>query len=94
MKNNQIDDMALNNLEQIREFEKSPISIDMLEKLKYLDSEKMERTVWIHPIQNINLHSLKRFFEITHKAGIVIDARIRRARKYPNRISDNIFAFI
>lgn len=62
LKNNQIDDMALNNLEHIRDFEKSTISIDMLEKLKYLDAERMERSVWIHPISNINLQNLKRFF--------------------------------
>jgi hypothetical protein len=28
---------------------------------------------------------LKYFFEITHKCGIVIDARVKRARKYPNK---------
>ena len=59
----------------------------MLEKLKYLDTERMERSVWIHPIQNISLPSLKKFFEIDHKAGIVIDARIRKSKKYPNKVN-------
>ena len=94
IKNNQIDDMALNNLDQIRVYEKSKIAIDMLEKLKYLETERMERSVWIHPIQNISLPTLKKFFEIDNKAGIVIDARIRRARKYPRKNADNIFGFV
>lgn len=50
--------------------------------------------MWIHPINNINLQNLKQFFEITHKCGIVIDARVKRARKYPNKNGDNIFGFI
>ncbi len=66
----------------------------MLEKLKYLDSERLERTIWIHPINSINLQNLKQFFEITHKCGIVLDARVKRARKYPNKAGENIFGFI
>lgn len=66
----------------------------MLEKLKYLDPGRLERTVWIHPINNINLQNLKQFFEITHNCGIVLDARVKRARKYPNKTGENIFGFI
>lgn len=89
-----IDDVAVNNLEQIQKHEKSAIALDVLEKLKYLDPEKLERTIWIHPINNINLQNLKQFFEITHKCGIVLDARIKRARKYPNKAGENIFGFV
>ena len=37
---------------------------------------------------------MKHFFEITHKCGIVLDARVKRARKYPNKKGENIFGFI
>lgn len=66
----------------------------MLGKLKYLDHERSERSIWIHPIQNISLQNLKRFFEVTYPSGIVIDTRIRRARKYPNKVGENIFGFV
>ena len=94
LRNNLIDDMAINNLDMIKSHEKSNISIDLLEKIKYLDSDRNERTIWIHPIENINLQNLIRFFEITFKCGIVLDARIRRARKYPNKVANNIFGFV
>lgn len=45
-------------------------------------------------MNNINLQNLKQFFEITHKCGIVLDARVKRARKYPNKSGENIFGFI
>lgn len=59
-----------------------------------MDPERLERTVWIHPIENINLQNLKDFFEITHKCGIVIDARVKRGKVYPNKHGDNLFGFI
>ena len=94
MRNNLLDDVAINNLDLIKSHEKSNISIDLLEKIKYLDSDKCERSIWIHPIENMNLQNLIRFFEITYKCGIVLDARIRKARKYPNKIANNTFGFL
>jgi hypothetical protein len=76
------------------EASKVNISIDMIEKLKYLDQEKLDRTVWVHPIASINLASLKKFFEIEHKCGIVLDFRVRNGRKYPNKTGDNKFCFV
>ena len=76
------------------ETSKIDISIDMVEKLKYLDQEKLDRTVWVHPITSINLASLKKFFEIEHKCGIVLDFRVRNGRKYPNKSGDNKFCFV
>ena len=38
--------------------------------------------------------SLKKFFEIEHKCGIVVDFRVRNGRKYPNRKGDNKFCFV
>lgn len=30
---------------------KSSLKVDLFEKLKYLDEEKLERTVYVHPIK-------------------------------------------
>ena len=54
----------------------------------------MDRSVWIHPIASINLGSLKKFFEIDHKCGIVVDFRVRNGRTYPNKKGDNKFCFV
>lgn len=85
IRNNLLDDLGINNLDSIHTQEKSKVSIDLLEKVKYLDQDKSDRTIWIHPIANINLQKLKKFFEITYKCGIVLDLRVRLGRKYPNK---------
>jgi predicted nucleotide-binding protein (sugar kinase/HSP70/actin superfamily) len=85
LRNNLIDDAAISQLDHIKRHVNCPITMDLVEMLKYFDSERLERTIWIHPINSINLHNLKKFFEITHKCGIVLDARVKRARKYPNK---------
>ena len=73
---------------------KQELSIDLLERVKFLDQERLDRTVWVHPISSINLASLKKFFEIEHKCGIVLDFRVRNGRKYPNKKGDNKFCFV
>ena len=62
--------------------------------MKYLNQERLDRTVWVHPITSINLASLKKFFEIEHKCGIVLDFRVRNGRKYPNKTGDNKFCLV
>lgn len=94
MKNNQLDDVGINTLYSINDSNKSKISIDLLEKIKYLEQEKSDRTVWIHPIANIHLNLLKRFFEIDHKCGIVMDLRVRKGRTYPGKNQENLFGFV
>ena len=81
-------------LKDLMQTAKQELSIDLLEKVKYLDQEKIDRTVWVHPISSINLASLKKFFEIEHKCGIVLDFRVRNGRKYPNKTGDNKFCFV
>jgi hypothetical protein len=94
MRNNSLDDMGISNLYSLHEKSKSKVSIDVLEKIKYLEPEKSERTVWIHPIANINLQNLKKFFEIQHKCGIVLDLRVRKGRAYPGKQQQNLFGFV
>lgn len=59
-----------------------------------MEQEKSDRTVWIHPIANINLQNLKKFFEIQHKCGIVLDLRVRKGRVYPGKQQQNLFGFV
>jgi hypothetical protein len=59
LRNNLIDDMTINNLEKINDGKKTMFALDLLEKLKYLDPRRLERSVWISPINNVNLQSLK-----------------------------------
>ncbi len=94
MKNNALDDVGINSLYSIHEQNKSKLSIDLLEKIKYLEQEKSDRTVWIHPILGINLQRLKRFLEIEHKCGIVLDLRVRKGKQYPGKNQQNLFGFV
>jgi hypothetical protein len=50
--------------------------------------------VWINPIAGINLQKLKKFFEIEHKCGIVLDLRVRKGRPYPGKKQGNLFGFV
>ncbi len=94
MKNNNLDDIGIGNLYSLHEKSKTKVSIDILERIKYLEQEKSDRTVWIHPISNINLQNLKKFFEIQHKCGIVLDLRVRKGRTYPGKQQENLFGFV
>ncbi len=89
-----MDDRGLYNLSQIYNEDKSKLNIDILAKVKYLEQEKSERTIWVHPIMGINLQNLKSFLENTHKCGIVLDIRVRRGKKYPNKNGENLFGFV
>jgi hypothetical protein len=62
--------------------------------VKYLDQDKTDRTIWIHPINQINIGSLKQFFENIHKCGIIMDFRVRNGKKYPNKKGENKFCFV
>ena len=77
-----MDDRGLYNLNQIYHEDKSKLNIDIISKVKFLEQEKSERTVWVHPIQGINLQNLKKFLEVTHKCGIVLDIRVRIRIEY------------
>jgi len=61
VKNNLMDDRGLYNLSQIFNEDKSKLNIDILAKVKYLEQEKSERTIWVHPIMGVNLQNLKKF---------------------------------
>jgi len=59
-----------------------------------LDSEILERTVWIHPAVG-TVDDIKKFFEVTHNCGVVLNARVRNGPKWPNRNKQsNKFFFV
>lgn len=68
--------------------------VDVFEKLKYLDSERMERSIWIHPVGGNTRTQFKQFFEVTHPCGIVLDVRLRTGKTYPNKTGPNSFAIV
>ena len=53
------------------------MSIDAFDKVKYLDADRLGKTIWISPLNpSITVGTIKKFFEDT-KCGIVTDVRIR-----------------
>lgn len=95
IRNNLIDEVNNFSLNQKHSDLKLKVSVDIFEKLKYLEPERLERTIWIHPVANFNAQQIKGFFETTHKCGVVVSVRIRRGKKYPNRTqSENLFAMV
>lgn len=59
-----------------------------------METDRMERTVWMQPVVG-QVHEIKRFFEEQKKCGIVVDIRIRKGPKWPNRNeTENKFAMI
>jgi len=88
IKNNSINELGLFALK--RSFDNlniKKLNIDLFDKIKYLDQEKLDRTVWLHPTVSTR-HEIKTFFEDYQKCGIVTDIRIRSGPKWPNRVKE------
>ena len=64
IRNNLLNEEGTYKLRDLIEKNKCELSIDQLERVKYFDQERLDRTVWVHPIASINLAGLKKFFEI------------------------------
>ncbi len=85
IRNNLTNDEGIYKLKDLQQSQGLRVAIDLLERVKYLDQEKTDRTIWIHPINKINIGSLKKFFENDKKCGIILDFRVRNGRAYPNK---------
>lgn len=94
IRNNLVNDEGIYKLKDLQQRQGSRVTIDLLERVKYLDQEKTDRTIWIHPISKINIGSLKKFFENDKKCGIILDFRVRNGRSYPNKRGENKFCFV
>lgn len=73
------------------------MSIDLFDRMKFLEQSILERSIWISPlIPNPSIEdSVRSFFE-NHpdKVGIVTDVRIREGPKIEGKVKSNCFAFV
>ena len=59
-----------------------------------LDSERLERTIWVSPLSaGHSAGIVKQFFE-QKKCGIVIDVRVREGPRVAGKPSNNRYAFV
>lgn len=63
--------------------------------MKYLDQDKLDRTIWISPINaSFNEVNLRNFFEEKHECGLVKDVRVYHGNSIPGKPSENRYAMI
>jgi len=76
---------------------KITLHVDAFEKIKYLDHEKLERSIWISPIPSADaeyVNKIRTFFEDQQKVGVVIDVRLRSGPKVHGKPKANIYAIV
>lgn len=94
IKNNDINEYELNILKRRYEELKLNIYVDSFDKFQFLENERLERTIWIHPTICTS-KEIQNFLENEHKCGIVLDIRKRKGPKWSNRNkTENNFFFI
>jgi hypothetical protein len=94
VKNNSINEFGLYDILRVVQKMKIKLNIDLFDKLKLLDNELLDRTVWIHPAPG-TCEDIKRFLEVEHKCGVVLSVRKRTGPKWPNRqVQSNTFYFV
>ncbi len=70
------------------------LSVEALSKVRYLDHERLERTIWVSPLNAYHSAAkVKKFFE-EKKCGIVVEVRIREGAKVQGKPSGNRYAFV
>jgi len=94
IKNNYINEFGLYDILKVHKKMELKTNIDIFDKLKWVENDILERTVWVHPAPGTP-DDVKRFFETTHQCGIVLSVRKRTGPKWPNRnIQSNTFYFV
>jgi len=94
IKNNSLNDYGLFNIQKNVTNMGIKLHVDLFDKFKLLDSEILERTIWIQPAVG-TAEDIKKFFEVTHQVGIVLNVRVRKGPKWPNRAKqENKFYFV
>lgn len=83
--NNQIDEEDLFALKKLCEDKKLKVSIDLFHKFRYLESERLERTIYFYPVKNIDRKAVKEFFEDKMQCGVIVDFRLRTGLKLKNK---------
>jgi len=85
VKYNSVFEYGLNQIALAHDELHSPIRVDLLSKLRYVNEERLERSIWIKPSPG-DLQAVIDFFENVHNCGIVID--IRERKPWPKKKSD------
>jgi len=94
VKNNSINEFGLYDILRVTQKMKIKLNIDLFDKLKLVENDLLDRTVWVHPAPS-TCEEIKNFFENTHKCGIVLSVRKRTGPKWPNRkVQENAFYFV
>ena len=95
LKNNHLTEPYIANLEKVIKAADHHIYLDCLDKIKHLDQDKLDRSIWISPINaSFTKLNVATFFQDTHKCGLVKDVRIYHGNSIPGKPEVNSYAFI
>lgn len=95
IRNNNMTEPFLTNLEKVIDNHDSKIYVDCLEKMKFLDQSLLDRSIWISPINaSFTVQSIKVFFQDTYGCGLVKDVRIYQGAKVFGKPAENRYAVI
>ena len=95
IKNNFLSDPYVSTLEKRIKDSDHQIYIDCLDKMKFLDQNRLDRSIWISPITaSFTPLNIKNFFQDTHECGLVRDVRIYQGAEVSGKPSSNMYAFI
>lgn len=88
IRNNSINEFGLYDILRVHEKLGLKLHVDLFDKLKFVESDILDRTIWIHPAVGTS-EEVKNFFEISQKCGIVLNIRKRTGPRWPNRKRQN-----
>ena len=94
IKNNSLTTPYISSLHsRIHDFEFN-IFIDVLDKIQYLDQKRIDRSIWIAPIdESFTKLNITKFFQDTHNCGLITDVRICHSEGKPGK-GETSYAFI
>lgn len=94
-KNNYFTEPYLTGLEEIIKKSGKNIYVDCLDKLKFLDQVKLDKSIWISPINaSFTPNNITTFFQDTHKCGLVKEVRIYKGNDIPGKPQSNYYAIV
>lgn len=95
IKHNYLTEPFITNLENIIKETKQGIYVDCLDKLKFLDQAKLDRSIWISPLNaSFTAESITAFFQDQHKCGLVKDVRVYHGNFIPGKPQENRYAMV
>ena len=97
IKGNYLTEHNILQLQKSLNEKKIALHVDVFEKIKFLQHEKLERSIWVSPIWQNDPEApnkLRNFFEEQQKVGVVIDVRLRTGSKIAGKPKPNVYAVI